>query len=201
VKKRTTTGGIARNRKTRAENIEAFLAAYARHGLIKPAARDAGITKTNHHNWLKDVPGYAERFGKIKVETLARVGPKAERILYRLAVRGVAETIRDNRGAVVWDPVDADGRPVPPDSKLKAGVRKATRRVWDTRALLALLKAWNPEVYGDKQKLLVSGAVAHTHDASEDVKKLLADRESLDLANALARRMAFNAGGNGQSSN
>ena len=59
--------GKPRNQEKRAREQEAFLAAFARTGIAKTAAEEAGIKPVQHYRWLKDDPPYAERFAAIEV--------------------------------------------------------------------------------------------------------------------------------------
>jgi hypothetical protein len=201
VKKRTTTGGVARNRKSKAENIEAFLKAVASGETLKSAAQRVGISHTNAANWRHDIPGFAEQLEEAQEKGKAPWKPRARDTVFRLGIEGVVEEIRDKRGNIVWDPLDENGELADPSVKNPVKWRKATRRVHNMKAMELALNYLFDGQFGAMHKFNVQGEVTHKHDVTDDVKKLLADRESLDLANALARRMALNAGGDGQSSN
>ena len=61
--------GRPRNDEKRAGEQEAFLAAFARTGIAKTAAGEAGLKPVAHYRWLKDDPGYAERFAALDGQT------------------------------------------------------------------------------------------------------------------------------------
>ena len=55
----------------RRERQEAFLAAFARTGILKQAAEEARVLASQHHHWIKTMPEYAEQFGRVKAEAEA----------------------------------------------------------------------------------------------------------------------------------
>ena len=61
--------GKPRNNEKRAREQEAFLAAFARTGIAKTAAGEAGLKPVAHYRWLKDDPAYAERFAALESQT------------------------------------------------------------------------------------------------------------------------------------
>jgi len=83
----TTSRGSLRKRR-------AFLAAYAEYGSIRAAAKAAGMDRSNHYEWMKDVPGYAAAFE----EADARSGDALEDEATRRAHEGV---LHDLLGVVV----------------------------------------------------------------------------------------------------
>lgn len=153
--KRTTTGGESRNRQGVAANITAFLAAYERCGMIKPAARAAGITHANHFNWLARVPGYAGRFAEVHNRTVAALAPVAEAELVNRAIDGVRTLVIDRGVPVeVWVNPDGEIVPAPKDPEKPGNLTKTL--YWEVRKsdalLIKLLQKLNPE-YAEKQKI------------------------------------------------
>jgi len=79
----------------RQEQQDAFLAAFAKTGIISRASEESGVIFTQHHRWMKDDGAYAERFAQLKRQTAAlaaetrkppgpamgtrQTGPRAER--------------------------------------------------------------------------------------------------------------------------
>lgn len=61
--------GRPRNIERRQEQQQAFLAAFARTGVVTQAATAAGIVAPTHHKWMKDDAEYAERFAALKEQT------------------------------------------------------------------------------------------------------------------------------------
>lgn len=55
----------------RRERQDSFLAAFARTGILTMAGKEAGIPAPQHHAWVKNDPGYAERFALAKAEAEA----------------------------------------------------------------------------------------------------------------------------------
>ena len=96
----------------RQEQQEAFLAAFAKTGIISRASGESGVIFTQHHRWMKDDDAYAARFAELKRQTAVlaaetrkppgpaigtrQSGPRAERqrenqekFLAALAVTGI----------------------------------------------------------------------------------------------------------------
>jgi len=124
------SAGNAENLRARTEALQrAFLNAYAVHGVISIAARDAGVRRQTVLDWSKADPGFAERMAQAKEE--------ATDMLEREAVRRAAEG---------WEePVFQGGREV-----------GAVRKYSD--AMLALvLKANRPKLYRENIRAEVSG--------------------------------------------
>jgi hypothetical protein len=79
----------------RQEQQDAFLAAFAKTGIISRAAEESGVIFTQHHRWVKDDAAYAARFADLKRQTAVlaaetrkppgpalgtrQTGPRAER--------------------------------------------------------------------------------------------------------------------------
>lgn len=55
----------------RQERQDAFLAAFARTGIITTAGEEAGVPGPQHHYWVKTDPEYGERFARAKAEAEA----------------------------------------------------------------------------------------------------------------------------------
>jgi hypothetical protein len=105
--------GRPRNNERRQERQQAFLAAFARSGLLSRAAEESGIVAQQHHRWVKEDEDYAAVFNVQKMRTAALAqenrkpmgcpegfrytsGPRAERrhanqerFLEALAVSGI----------------------------------------------------------------------------------------------------------------
>ena len=103
----------------RQEQQQAFLAAFAKTGIISRASEESGVIFTTHHRWMKDDAAYAERFADLKRQTAVlaagtrkqpgpalgtrQSGPRAERqqenqrkFLAALAVTGiVTDAVRE----------------------------------------------------------------------------------------------------------
>jgi hypothetical protein len=147
------------------KNVEQFLEVLARTGIVRDAARAVGISHTNAYHWRARIPGFGERWDAAMKEGQKTIGAPAKATLFQLGVVGVLEPVRDKAGNIVWDDVDAKGKPVPPNSKKKTRQKMATRRVYNMRALELVLKAAFPNEFADKVK--VDGEIAHTHRAEE----------------------------------
>jgi hypothetical protein len=79
----------------RQEQQQAFLAAFAKTGIISRASEESGVIFTQHHRWMKDDEAYAARFAELKRQTAVlaaetrkppgpamgtrQTGPRAER--------------------------------------------------------------------------------------------------------------------------
>mgnify|MGYP001579724170 CR=1 FL=1 len=74
----------------------AFLEAYALRGTITGAAREAGIDRVTHLNWLRDDQEYVERFADAEY----RAADLVEEVIRRRALVGVKEPIYYNGGQV-----------------------------------------------------------------------------------------------------
>jgi len=94
----TTSRGSLRKRR-------AFLAAYAEYGSIRAAAKAAGMDRSNHYEWMKDVPGYAAAFE----EADARSGDALEDEATRRAHEGVLQAEWYQGKAVGTKRVFSDG--------------------------------------------------------------------------------------------
>jgi hypothetical protein len=186
----------------REKNIAKFLDAYERVGCIRDVLWSMGLTHWCHTNWLKRVDGYRERFDAAHARVMEKIGPIAEAEAVNRAIHGERTLVIDKgRPVEVWVNKRGEPQPEPADPEKPGDLQKVL--YWETKKsdqmLSLLLRSSNPGRYSDR--LSVQGSVKHTHDLTEDVKRIIADRESLELANALARRQAINAGGDGQSSN
>lgn len=53
----------------RQEQQDAFLAAFAKTGIISRASEESGVIFTAHHRWMKDDAAYAARFADLKRQT------------------------------------------------------------------------------------------------------------------------------------
>lgn len=147
---------------------------------------------------------------------MAKRGPKpkvtaeAKRKVY--AMLKVGASLRDAAGCLGVD-YKTLYRARKTDAQFANGVMKALRegkllllrkmgkaRQWQAAAWM-LERRWGKE-FGrkDKQQVQVTGKIEHGASA-ELVRNLIADDESTRLANALAKRMAGHAIGDGQSAN
>ncbi len=109
----------------------AFIAALSETGLVKEAAKSAGIDRGTVYEHRKKFAEFAQAWDYIVAEWVE----VAERELYRRAVEGNEECVGCN-----------DDGPV-------------MARKYSDRLLEFYLKAHKPSVYGDKSKLEVSGAL------------------------------------------
>jgi hypothetical protein len=103
----------------------AFLAAYAKCGVLIDAAKIVGVDASLHHYWFNHDPEYAKRFSEVAEESIQVLESEAR----RRAVEGTAK------------PVYHCGR--------KCG---EVREYSDT-LLIFLLKAARPEVYRERQEI------------------------------------------------
>lgn len=187
AKKRTTTGGIARNRRTREENIKAFLEAVASGETIREAARRVGISHTNAANWRHEIPGFSEQLDAAQEAGKAPWKPRARDTVFRLGIEGVVEEIRDKRGNIVWDPLDENGDLADPSVKNPVKWRKATRRVHNMKALELALNYLFDGQFGAIHKFNVQGEVQHAHrveEMSEDELRRIASQGRNRIAEA-----------------
>jgi hypothetical protein len=107
---------------TKERNQRAFLAAYAETGVLKNAAKAAGVTRVNHCRWMKEDPAYAEKF---------------EQLFEQVCERFEAEAIRRA--------VDGYQDPV-----YQAGKLVGYRLKYSDTLLMFMLKAMRPEKYREK---------------------------------------------------
>lgn len=191
---------------------KAFLAAYERCGVIVHAAKIAKCDGWCHYRWLERWPHYKAHFEKShaiaeKVH-LARCVGEAE----RRAVQGLKKVVRDKAGNAVFEWYDKAGNIIPPDEvDAEKGIRTTTGKTitrkpamehrWSDNLLMFIIKQMDTS-YRENHKVEIGGELNHNHAINEDrVKQILADRESADLANTLARRVAVLAGRDGESAN
>ena len=120
----------ARRAKTRAQQ-DAFLAAFARMGVVTAAAKVAGVDRARHYGWLLRFPSYVRRF--------ADAGEQAADSI---------EVEITRRGLLGWD------EPV-----FYRGAEVGRIRKYDSVLLLALARARRPAVWGASQKLELSGSL------------------------------------------
>jgi len=111
----------------------AFLAAYATCGVIKRAAKLAGIARETHYDWMNDAE-YASAFAQARKQAADALEDEA----IRRAQLGTLE------------PVYANGQKI------------GTKRRYSDSLLALLLKARKPE-YKDRIAQEHSGEVLHTH--------------------------------------
>lgn len=107
-----------------------FLDAFASLGSVQSASRWADITRDAHYKWLRDDPSYPARFD----EALKAAARRFEDEAVRRAVEGMPKGI------------------------YYKGKRVAIEREYSDQLLALLLKANNPEKFGDKSKLDVNVA-------------------------------------------
>lgn len=128
------------------DRVDAFLEKIAEHGLVRQAAREIGISHTNHNSWLDRVPGYLERFEAAKAQAKSKNAEEVKSTFIKRALYGLEETIRDRDGNVVFDQVDEQGNLVTPDYQGTKKFAVATRRIHYQRDLEVLVKALCPEL-------------------------------------------------------
>lgn len=178
--------------------LKKFLRSFAALGKIKAAARAAGIDWSTHYYWLAN-----DKYRRLFDRAHKRAGyPKQEK-LDELATIGQPKF---HNGEQVFCYFDADGKAAPREEcladkgKLKPKCRREPVMEINVTALIFALKAAFPDKYRERREVKHTGIVK-TDPVNEQVKKILEDGRTLELANALARRMAQHAGGNGQSAN
>lgn len=184
------------------KNAKAFLHAFVQCGHVERSAKISGVSKDVHYRWLKRYPGYREAYEKAKIDAADRQLDRAEAELARRGVDGYEDVVlHEGRPVFVW--VNAAGEIIPDDAPEDQKIRKVVlkKRKYSDACLIVGLKAMSPK-YRDSQRVEFSGEVKHKHRVDdEQIKRILADRDTSDLANNLARRVAMLAGGDGQSSN
>jgi hypothetical protein len=109
----------------------AFLAAYSECGIVKAAAKAAGISRELHYEWLMLDPAYVELFGKAN----EMAGDALEDEARRRAHLGTREVV-----LYQGDVVMVDGKPL-------------YKRKYSDTLMLAMLKAHRPERFKDKTEV------------------------------------------------
>ena len=139
---------------TREAHQEAFLAAFRVHGTITAAAKQVELQRDVHYRWLKEDPGYPERFEDAK-------GAFADRLVAESVRRAVEGTERYvvSAGRLV---TDKEGEPL-------------TERQYSDTLLALLLRGHRPEVYGDRQKIEHSGEVRTIQQLLSDLPQEVAE--------------------------
>jgi hypothetical protein len=189
-----------------------FLAAYERCGTIAQASRTARVNRWAHFCWMERWPHYPALFEKARERAEKIMADRCTREAERRAVKGMKKVVRDNHGKAVFDWVDDQGQVIPPDEvdteqriHKVTGVpvrrQQATENKYSDVLMIFLLKKLDPS-FRDNHHVEIGGQLSHTHRIDEArVKQILADRESADLANNLARRVAVLASSPGEPSN
>lgn len=153
--------------KVRHAKKRAFLAAFAKTGVILHAAAAAGCDRHMHAYWLRRDATYREAFRIAQEESIERMELEAR----RRAVNGVDE------------PVFQGGKQV-----------GLIRRYSDT-LLIFQLKAARPSVYRENVRHEVGGADGgpiKIESIQQHAAALAADPEAAALIEQLARKMTFN---------
>jgi hypothetical protein len=132
----------------------AFLAAFAATGSVRQAKDAAGIGSTfSHYEWLEKDPEYRPRFEAAQQSaTDVLVAEAFQRAVERKRIYKFTA-----KGEVCLHP--ETGEPYYEEKE-------------DNGLLMKMLAAHNPEKYGNKSDVTVSGEL--THDATEDLKQILA---------------------------
>ncbi len=141
-----------------------------------------------------------------------KIDADAKRQIY--AILSVGASLRDAAGylGVDWKTI-INAKKADPEfctgcmkaanqGKIKMLKKIGKARQWQAAAWM-LERKWGKE-FGrkDRQQVEVSGKLDHGHSvADDDLRRILSDTRSADLANALARRLAVKPGGVSQSSN
>lgn len=116
------------NHEKRAAQQEAFLAAFARTGMIRPSVEAAGINMSYHYRWLSSDPAYAARFAeaeqRVVDETVAQRRPHARG--YRIKGARAEETRRKQEAFLVALPKTG----IVMDAAREAGTYPATIYKW-----------------------------------------------------------------------
>ena len=112
----------------RAREQEAFLAEFAKTGIAKTAATAAGMFPIKHYRWLKDDPGYAERFATLEQQTrdLAEANRKPHAKGYR--VTGARAEAQRRRQEAFLAALGRTG--ILQDAADGSGVHKGTYNYW-----------------------------------------------------------------------
>lgn len=190
---------VARPNRPLTPQMKKFLRAFSRVGQLRPAARALGITKSSHFWWLRSCKRYRKAFNRAR----RLAGYLRQDVLDKLVLSGQPKF---HDGEQVFIYFDAKRTPVPKSDaidgagRLRKGFKRKPATEVNVTALIFALKADFPEKYRERQEVKHTG-IPKSDSINEQVKQLLADRESTELANSLARRMALNARGNGQSAN
>jgi hypothetical protein len=143
-----------------ARNLDAYFKEYAECGRCTVACERIGLHKDSYKNWINRVPDYQERMDKAHAEFMANFPRKAETTLVDRAFNGVKEVIRDARsGKARFDRVDAEDNIVDDDYEGPTKKRVAERIVYFPQDLVLINKAYNPEKFGDQQKVVTDGAI------------------------------------------
>lgn len=108
---------------------KAFLAAYAKHGIVTAAARAARIARSQHYEWMED-PDYAAAFEDAHEAAIHAY----EEEVHRRAVKGVLK------------PVFYQGKKI------------ASVREYSDNLLMFQTKAMAPEKYRDNARIEHTGA-------------------------------------------
>lgn len=125
-----------KNRKKRA-----FLLAYAKIGIVRPAAVAANIDRSMHYAWLKRDPEYIAAFAAAEQEA----NDRTEEEIWRRAVQGVEKDDIRLVGVVEQEMVDDRGKPV--KKKVNCYEKVGTIREFSDTLLLARANAHLPN-YG-----------------------------------------------------
>lgn len=124
-----------------------FLQAYSLCGIVKLAAKAAGVTPNTHYGWMQD-PSYCEQFRKAQ-DAYSEILEEAAR---QRAVKGIRK-YKFHKGEPIMDPRDPS---------------KPYYEIEYSDALLALLlKGAKPEKY--RERVDLSGAVANKNLEPKDM--------------------------------
>jgi hypothetical protein len=148
-----------------------FLAAYRECGIVRRAARAAGISRTTHYGWLEEDDTYPDRFREAHED--------ATDILEEEARRRAIEGLR----RVKFNP--KTGKPyIDPETK-----QPYTEHEYSDRILEVMLKAKRPEEFKERiaaEHTGKNGGPIETKDASEltDAERAARVAALFDLARA-----------------
>jgi transposase-like protein len=128
-----------------------FLDVYARTGNISAAARESGICRRTHYNWLTDDEEYQAAFEETHEAAIDLLEMEAR----RRAVEGIDEPVI-YQGELMGAWVDEKGNTVAKDSPGARIIPLTVKRYSDT-LLIFLLKAAKPDKYRERREIVGAG--------------------------------------------
>lgn len=130
-----------------------FLAAFVACGNVSLTARQTGIGRQTHYDWLRLDPDYAAAWEEARAEALGVLEVEAR----RRAVEGTPR-VKFHKGEPLIDP--ANGGPY-------------VEREYSDVLLIFLLKAWDPDKYGDRatgHRQLNVNLINNAREAKPDIR-------------------------------
>ena len=154
------TAKKARSERTRKAQQTAFLSAFRRTVSVTSAAKEAGVSRSTHYNWIDTDPEYAEQVEAVNEE----LADALEQEAHRRAVEGVEEPV------------------------FCRGERVGSIRKYSDPLLILLLKAKRPEQFRDSVDV-TNKLDDGTTVIDPAVMKTLTD-EDIRVARLLGRKLA-----------